>query len=137
MINVFEMLSFIQIHILVNFGFECHQNVTYWPTKLLSFEIRDSYSSDNIKILTFLLSVEAPLRASKETTVFLLPYLCSQISVCHFTFLLGNGRLSASWPWWQNKLRHAQRSLAWHQRPFHHNCLVNLWWTWEDCFLLY
>lgn len=96
-VNVFEMLSFIHVRILVNFGVGCHQDVTYWPTKLLGFEIMGSYSSDNIKILTFPLSVEAPFRASKATTVFPLHYLCSQISLCHFTCLPRNGRLSAPW----------------------------------------
>lgn len=134
-VNVFKMLSFIKVSILVNFGVGCHHDVTYWPTKLLGFEIMGSSSSDNIKILTFPLNVEAPFRASK-VPVFPLHYLCSQISICHFTFLLRNGSVSAPWPWWRNKLRHTQRSLAWRPRPFHHNCLVSLWWGWDDCFLL-
>lgn len=52
--------------------------------QIVGFEIMDSYSSDNLKVLTFPLSGEAPFRASNAALIFCLHYLYSQISVCHF-----------------------------------------------------
>lgn len=52
------------------------------------FEIVNSSSSDNIEVLTCPLSVEAPFRVSNASIDFPLHSLYSQISICHFTFLL-------------------------------------------------
>lgn len=106
------MLSSVQVNFLVNFFSECHQDVIYQITRLLEFEIMDSYSSDNIKIFIFLWVLKPCFEPQKQLLFFLFIVSSLRFPFVISIFLLRNGRLSAAWSSWMNELRHTSWSPA-------------------------